>query len=346
MFDLAKPDGGESLEQHLVRAAGDFVSSWGVGLPLFIDFSRYAPDQTCANGRHACEHFFECARQLKLKAIPVAGPESHRGPGTKYIQAVAAIARADQRGAAIRIPLESITGSASLATVAESIIATLSLPTKMIDLFIDLEAVNRLPRALQGIRPIAAVVDEAIGALDGMEFRNLVIVGCSLPEQVGKAHDWNPVRVHRTELGVWSELSQRRRTAGLRYGDYGIAYVFEEDPDGPVLPPSRIRLSTESEYVLHRAPRDEYRKLCAHVITTPDFDRSLQVWGAQEIMQGGTPGPGAPREWVARDTNLHIERTRRIVEAELGRLGLQEGLAFAEPEPAPYLQVRLDDSPG
>ena len=95
MFDLAKPDGGESLEQHLMRAAGDFVSSWGVRLPLFIDFSRYAPDQTCANGRHACEHFFECARQLKLKAIPVAGPETHRGPGTKYIEAVAAIARAD-----------------------------------------------------------------------------------------------------------------------------------------------------------------------------------------------------------------------------------------------------------
>ena len=213
----------------------------------------------------------------------------------------------------------------------------------MIDLFIDIEAIDRLPPPLQGARSITAVVDEAITALDAMNFRNLVVVGCSLPEKVGKAHDWNPLRLRRTELEVWTELSQRRAKDGIRYGDYGIAYVFEEDPDGPVRAPSRIRLSTESEYVLHRAPRDDYRKLCAHVTKTRDFDRSLQAWGAQEISQGGTSGPGAPREWVARDTNLHIERTRRIVEAQLGRLGLRDGLSFAEPEPTPYLQVRFDE---
>ena len=93
MFDLSLPDDDDALEQHLMLAADDFVLAWGVGLPIFIDLSRYGPDRVCQDGRHACEHFFECARQLRLQAIPVAGPESHRGPGATYLDAVAAVAR-------------------------------------------------------------------------------------------------------------------------------------------------------------------------------------------------------------------------------------------------------------
>jgi hypothetical protein len=342
MFDLSPYVGTEndSIEQHLAEVARKYVETWGVALPAFFDFSRYGPAEKIANGRHPCEHFFECARQLKLQGIPVAGPESHRGPGNRYLEAVAAIAHADQRGAAVRIPQDAITRSEHIADVVEGVATTLSLPTSLIDLFIDLEAIDRLPPEFQATRPLVTVVDEILNALDGMQFRNLIIAGCSLPEAVSPTHNWNALRVPRIELAVWSETSQRHRNLG--FGDYGIAYAFESDSDGPVNPPSRVRISTASEYVLHRAPRDEYRQLCAHVIKTEDFDGSLRSWGAQEILQGGSAGPGAAREWVARDTNLHIERTRGLVEAELGRLGLHQELAFAEPEPTPYLQGSLE----
>lgn len=88
---LSNSDAEEPIEFRLCELASTFAKSWGTLLPICFDFSAFGPEEECTDGRHPIEHFFDCIRQVSVKGIPVAGPESVRGPGQRYLEAVARI---------------------------------------------------------------------------------------------------------------------------------------------------------------------------------------------------------------------------------------------------------------
>ena len=344
-FNIIKPasDNDDPIEYHLSDIASVVVKSWGTAFPLYFDFPRYGPDEKAANGRHPAEYFFDCGRQLRLQGIPVAGPVSTRGPGYGYIEAAARIAHRDGRGAALRIPYRDLVKADDLEAVVDDTLKALSLTPAMVDVFLDFEALADLSEEDRSEENLTSVATEALQVVKDREFRNLVLCGSSIPEPPGMQYNWKPLRVPRIELKVWQTLLQRNSNLQINFGDNGVTYVHDRSgKSGP--PPSRIRLSTPTDHILWRAPKGNYRKLCSDVVKGDDFDRTLLAWGLGELYAcgAGRGSEGSPTDWVARDTNLHLEGTTRFVEAALGRYGRLAGLTFADTETFPWLQSGLD----
>lgn len=124
---LSAGDEEEPIEYRLCDLAATFASSWGTLLPVYFDLSAFGPDERIADGRHPVEHLFDCIRQVRMHGVPVAGPESVRGPGYRYLEAVAHVARRDGRGAGLRIPHRELRRPDGLSAAISDTLQLLSL---------------------------------------------------------------------------------------------------------------------------------------------------------------------------------------------------------------------------
>ena len=80
-----------------------------------------------------------------MLGIPMTGPESVRGPGYGYIDAVAGIASEDGRGAALRLPFEEFSASDKVERAISDSLRALRLEPPSVDLFLDFETLALLP---------------------------------------------------------------------------------------------------------------------------------------------------------------------------------------------------------
>jgi len=345
-FEVQKPNGHDDapVEEYLAGVASHLLEAWGNRYPLFADFSQFGPGDRTSDGSHCVDYFFRCLRQHLMPAIPMTGPESVRGPGYEYIDAVAGIAHADGRGAALRIPFDELSDAGKLEHAISDSLRALRLEPSSIDLFLDFESLALLPADLRTATAIVSVFVDALRGIGESGFRNIVLCGSSVPERVAKEYDWSALRVERTEFVAWQSLIETFAKVVVKFSDYGAIYALEQDTNKPVNPPARIRISTATEHVLWRAPRKDYVKLCEQVVASPDFHQEFAVWGTTVLHQCARYGraKGGPTEWVARDTNLHIEVTVRTIESLLRRLGRLSGVTFADPESYPWNQTTID----
>lgn len=279
-----------------------------------------------------------------MSAIPMTGPESVRGPGYEYIEAVADIAQADGRGAALRIPFDELSEADKLDHAIGDSLRALKLEPPSIDLFLDFETLALLPGESRAAASIVSVLIDVLRGIGEAGFRNIVLCGSSIPERVDKEYDWSALRVERTEFVAWQSLIEMYDKVLVKFGDYGVIHALEQDVNGPVKPPARIRISTPNEHVLWRAPRKAYLKLCEHVMSGAHIDPELVAWGTTVLHQCARygRGKGGPTEWVARDTNLHIEVTVRAIESLLRRAGRLSRVSFADAELFPWNQTLID----
>lgn len=346
MFDVQrhKPNSRKSIEVYLSDLADELTGSWGTKYPVSVDFSRYEPDATVTDGRHCAEYLFECLRQRAMLGIPVTGPESLRGPGIAYLEAVGRIAREDRRGAGLRIPYDEVIDTDKLKFAVDTSLATLRLPPGDVDLYLDLEALAFAHDDSRTFAKLFPELVEAVLTVNDLGFRNVIIAGSSVPENVGKEYDWSAFRAPRIEFEIWRALSGESTLPLVGFGDYGVTYPKEQDSDKPVDPPGRIRLSTASEHVFWRAPRRDYIDLCTKVASSSEFDVTLPAWGVSVITQCARYGryEGGPTEWVARDTNYHVELTLREIEKTLHNDPRLHQLQFAEAEAFPWVQMTIE----
>lgn len=325
----------KALEEHLGQITKSVADGWGAVLPFYFDLLRYEPDLRTSDGRSAVEYLFSCARQLHLKAIPVAGPESVRGPGPDYLASVCEIAKRDQLGVAVRMPYEDVAEPESLLDKVDQLLSALSLRAEDVDVILDTEALAALPRSLASEQHLYVTLDEAIRELAKREFRNVIISASSVPEHLAKSEDGKPLTVRRVELSVWKRLLESGTPRFPHFSDYAVVFPRETDPDGPVVPPARIRLTTAEYQRFYRAERSDYRDLSKLVMDSSDFSDLPQCWGGDAIRASGTGygGEGGPTGWVARDTNLHIEVTVIALERYLSIAGRLQELQFASSVP-------------
>jgi hypothetical protein len=347
-FEVQKQreDDDTPLDEYLADVAHQLLEAWGSRYPLFADFSQFGPEDNTGDGQHCAMHFFKCLRQQSMLGIPITGPESVRGPGYGYIEAVAEISRVDGRGAALRVPFDELSDTRKLDRAIGDSLRALSLEPSSVDLFLDLETLALLPAASRSVAAIVSALTDVLRRVRDSKFRNIVLCGSSIPERVTKEYEWRALRVERTEYVAWQSLIETLTQILVKFGDYGVIYALEQDVKGSVRPPARVRLSTAEEHVLWRAPRKDYIKLSERVAASPDFDPELAAWGSTVLRLCARygRGRGGPTEWVARDTNLHIEVTVRAIESFLRRAGRLSGVSFAEPESFPWSQALIDSS--
>lgn len=331
----------KSLESYFVETIQTIAATWGTRMPLYLDLSLYEPD-TRANGQAAIEFLFLCARQLRLQAIPVAGPEILRGPGLTYLQGVGRIARIDGRGAAVRFHYADIVSPTLFARSLSETLGVLELGPEVVDLYFDLDAMERLPVGIDTDTLIKQVTS-AIRAVAAERFRTIVICASSVPEVVGKQYNKIGLKVARPEMRLWQTVAKSSSTILPCFGDYGIVYPHETDPAKVVKVPARIRFSTPDQFHLYRAERDNYRLLASLVKEDSGFYATSPSWGLSSVVASadGYGNVGGPRDWVARDTNHHIEGTTATVEKYLKTQGRLAELAFAAPSREPWLQELL-----
>lgn len=349
-FEVQKPseDSDIPLEEYLAGVAAEVSEAWDHRYPLFADFPRFAPDDQTRDGKHCIEYFFRCLRQHGMQAIPMTGPESIRGPGYAYLEAIAAIAQTDGRGAAVRVPFDEFNDSAKFPKAVDDTLRVLNLEPSVADLFLDLETVAFLPQQYRSTAGLVSLLLEPLRSVAGAGFRNIVVCGSCIPESVDKCYNGSALRVERTDFLAWQTLIDRFREVLIRFGDYGVIFALEQDASGPVRPPARIRLSTPTEHVLWRAPRKDYLKLSEQVAESKDFDPELDAWGTTILVQCARfgRGKGGPTEWVARDTNLGSEVTVRAMEAFLRQMGRLSSMNFADLESYPWNQTLIDARSG
>lgn len=347
IFDMPKlaiQKRGE-FETYLCDAATKLVHHWGTKYPFMVDFSRYAPDESIADGTHPVTRYFACLRQLGASGIPVAGPESVRGPGNRYLEAVSGIAKADNRGLALRLPSEDLLRPDNVSSVVAETLRVLSVSPEEVDLILDMEALIRLPHEDKNESALTALVFEVFSALDSQRFRNCVVCGSNLPENLGKKHDWQPTFVPRLELAVWKRLSELTGNR-IGFGDYGIVFPFEADSGPMSKPPARIRLSSEREHVIVRAPSEDYGELCDFVFNEDLVSTDLPCWGLAELRRcrKSRHRVGSPTNWVARDTSFHLERTVRDVNSILEKAKPDAAVRIPSMDRMPWYQDPLEFS--
>ena len=139
MLDFPKPAPKDNLS--LARYFGDKVqaikTSWGTVNDVCLDFSRYEPDSSMADGQHIVDYVFDIARQARLQAVPVVAPLSLRGPGTHYFEAVSRVAARDKRGVTLRLPYEDFAVTAKLERSLRETLGLISVTPGDVDVFLD-----------------------------------------------------------------------------------------------------------------------------------------------------------------------------------------------------------------
>lgn len=294
--------------------------TWGTARPLYLDISRYTATEAGGPLSEIVEHLFNCARQARLQAMPVAGPIGFRG--AEYLAAVAEVARRDGRGLAIRLPWEDFLEIGRLEESLGPCLEVLSIPASRMDLVLDLEAIARLPKDQGADLAIVNVVSSAIHFAGPLGFRRIVLCGSSIPE-------WPTIRkwparlaVVRRELSAWRRFTEHRPGVSLGFGDYGVVSPFQTKPAKAVRVPARVRFSTPEQQVFLRAPRNAYRALAQAAAADAEFPSNPPSWGAHAVREcaANYGDPGGPTQWVERDTNMHIETTVVHVEDHLRRV--------------------------
>ncbi len=312
MLDIPrqKESDKRDLYDYLCTVVRSLPTTWGTGHPIYLDMSFFASDLR-VNGAPPVEAVFDIARQANLVAVPVTGTQVLRGPGPDYLRSVAKVISQDQRGVALRFEYSDLSMPGTLAKAVEATRDFVDVDADECDVFLDLEAIDRLPVNERDFDDLLSVVRKALAALSDTTYRNIVVCGSSIPEVVGKEFNEEPCRVDRLEFNIWQALMADQNDGQPVFGDSGITYPFQNTDNVPVQPPSRIRLSTSREHVLYRSTPDGYQDLRARVTREPPAISQTDSVGKRAIfgMGHGFTGEGGATDWVARDLNAHMEST-------------------------------------
>jgi hypothetical protein len=336
LFDIPDPilKEGATLETHFAARAKGISDAWPNARPVYVDMHNLPPQLRMASGAHPLAYVFDHLDMYGTKAIPVTGTTLDRDVG--YIGAAQLIVNNTRRGVCLRLAREDMENR---TTLGREIFATLNFmklsPTDC-DLLLDFRYM-----AAMEFNQIRAFAFEALQIASSLgKFRNMIIAGGSVPEQLGKKDNGKVRREPRSEFDLWTSLLS---VFTLAHADYGVVSPMYVPPNNVVNVPSRIRYSTRKDHVFRRARRKDYSALCKELIASPDFSGEGFSLGDLRIYRCAkeTIKPGGPAQWVAADANHHLELVSDQVWRYLESSG--RSAQFNPPEPVlrPWLQREL-----
>ena len=232
-----------------------------------------------------------------------------RGPGTDYFEAVSRIIAHDRRGMAFRVPFEYLANRSTLELILGETLALTFLSPQDVDVYLDAHSLSLVPTESREELALSEILRTAATALRELRYRTIIFAASNMPDSMTRHGKGTVLRIPRTEFR--RRLARDPAFAFLRFGDYGIIDPGQVEADAPVIPPSRIRTTTEDEYILHKGDRDGIRAISQAAAANGIPPGSSNSWGANCVREcaAGYGDPGGPAQWVAHDTNMHIEST-------------------------------------
>lgn len=342
-FPETQVDAQHPLELFLRDKIVAITKSWGTEQEIYLDFSRYEPDERVEDGRSVVEYTFDLARQTRLKCIPVVAPRSLRGPGTAYFDAVSRIVLRDQRGIAIRVPSADFSSTDSLKPVLAETLHLVSVAPAAADVYLDAASLYGLPAESDEEFALVQSLREAAVATDGLGFRRTIFAASSMPDSLARQRKGRVIHAPRPEFRMWRQIVSGHSPLLARFGDYAAIYPTQTEADVPRAPPSRIRLTSDNEHSLYKDAPENMRSLSKQAVEDGALNTATDSWGEHAIREcaAGYGDVGNASTWVARDTNMHIEDVAAAIVKEpaagVSKLMI-ERLAHAD---TPWLQDSL-----
>ncbi len=339
LFDLLPPMGNQAAKPraYLEKKVKGIVSCWAPERPVYIDAHDYAVD-TLIDRRTPVELVTEGIRAHGFRPVPVTGCESERG--ADYVRITGQLAAKVGTGICLRVERDDIVDARTLADTLSRSLTLLPIPIQEVDLLLDLGFVGK-----DSPMELNALIREALYAVAQLgEFRNVVVAGGSMPEQLPKRDTGIVRREARIEMQAWSDVHALEGFATpIAFGDFGVLNPGYVKPGRPVNVPARVRYTTSREHLLLRTARTGHADLCRQLRAMEDYAGAAYSAGDQrmDLAARGLANPGHPGIWVAGDLNHHLE----FVSAQVWQLVRAQGLAsrYSLPEPRryPWLQPVL-----
>ena len=336
LFDIPDPvlRDGETLDAHFAKRAKGISDAWTRDRPAYVDMHNLPSHVRMTSGAHPLTYVFEHLNMYGIQAIPVTGTAADRD--ATYSNAAQSIVRQGQHGALLRLAREDFEDRSTLSGAISEVLDFLKLTPAACDLLFDFRYI--LAKEVNGLRALALEILQIATKLGN--FRNMIVAGGSIPEQLGKQNQGQVRRETRVEYGLWSELMT---TFPVVYADYGVLSPLYVPPKGFVKVPSRIRYSTETDHVFRRGKPKEYCDLCKNLIASPDFAGENFSLGDHRIYLCAKEAmtPGHPMLWVASDNNHHLELVSQQVWRGIESSGQVARFSLPEPVRRPWLQPEL-----
>jgi len=243
----------------------------------------------------------------------------------------------------LRLARDELNEPKLLRSSALAVLDLIKLPPESVDVVFDFRYVGR-----DSIESLHATTMEALQAIRSIgSFRNIVIAGSSVPDLLTKRTQGLILREARKELELWIEVLRAfAESWPIPLADYAIIGAHYVPPPEKVRSPARIRYTTPREHVFGRAKRGEYREICRQLIDSDDYLGATFSVGDQRIQHSAKErgGPGNPANWVAYDTNHHLELVSEQAWNIVKQRGLENRFVLPEPNPRPWLQPELIDT--
>jgi hypothetical protein len=204
---------GETLDAHFAKRAKGISDTWTRDRPAYVDMHNLPSHVRMTSGAHPLTYVFEHLNMHGALAIPVTGTAADRDAA--YSSAARTIVRRDRRGASLRLAREDLENRSTLGAGISEALDFLELTPVECDLLFDFRYI--LAKEVNGLRALALEVLQIATRLGN--FRNMIVAGGSIPEQLGKQSQGQVRREARVEFGLWSELMA---AFPVVYADYGV----------------------------------------------------------------------------------------------------------------------------
>lgn len=240
LLEIVPPKTSEDPVKILKKRAKEIAGAWRHEIRIdVVEFVAAAGEILTDNG--ASRHVLEILNtELTAHGIPLI-PVTGIGRSSGFQTAAAAVAKANGRGAALRIHGNDLTQTRTLLGYAIQAATDLGLPTKNIDIVVDLNSV--IPTTIAGKTKSAVDVLTAlfITALPSkgapVTWRQAYVVAGGYSGNPAGVLPGSVTIIPRSDWQLWTGTTFPVSTT---YGDYGV--------DGPAFPASGGRAFSNIKY--------------------------------------------------------------------------------------------------
>jgi hypothetical protein len=316
--DVEAEDEAEDRRTFLKGLPGQLAGSIKSLYPFYLDFPRTASNFKLASGSkgrdvpvNAIEWVYQECRDRDLWFIPVVG----RRHDDLRLKQVAAAAKVDERGVAIRLPVAGTFYPDGLGAKALDLAGRLQVDPEILDLILEIGHLGGAGGITASV--IAEYLEDVSKTAD---FRSVVLAGTVVPNTTA-GWDLNGVTaITRLEWNLWCQL--RGMSAKLpTYADYGVQHPAGPRKKGGGIPRANVRYTaTESLFYslgdgsgVTKENVGQYRGICERIVATGRFRGEDFSWGDRVIAQTarGAPPDVGQNHWRAVGTSHHL---RQIVD--------------------------------
>lgn len=316
------PHRSRTPEAHLEYVWDGLVDAWGTSRSLFADLSISGlPELAPTAARHVVTYFFDGARSVNLKLIPVTG----LAPTSAARTALAGVLAVDKRGLCVRLRRNQGLFDPTMGQQLVQLIASFGLKPEDVDLILDLEDIR--PEEGAALAQLAGLRLSTLPALGS--WRTLTLAGSTFPQGVGSSVTTGTMGVvPRGEWLVWRALRSNQPTVTRMptFSDYGVSHPEPFDTYPWLINPSAsIRYTTPHSWLLFKGKsfRDngggQYRSLASQVLAQPEYCGRVYSAGDEYIEDCAVQAvtTGNLEKWVYVGTNHHLT----LVVRQLASLG-------------------------